>query len=56
LLKGVDELRFRDIEDSCQYQLAKKYGCDILVTFNTADFPETAVQEVEIVSPIEFTL
>ena len=56
LLMGVDDLRFKDIEDSCQYQLAKKYGCDILVTFNTADFPETATQEVEIVSPLGFTL
>lgn len=56
LLMGVDELRFKDIEDSCQYQLAKKHGCDIFVTFNTADFPETAIQEVEVVSPTGFTL
>ena len=56
LLAGVDEIRFKDIEDSCQYQLAKKCCCDLFITFNTSDFPEEATSEIRVVSPIEFML
>ena len=54
LLRGVEDIQFKDIEDSCQYQLAKKYKCDILVSFNTSDFPEDATTELNVVSPIGF--
>ncbi len=40
LLDGVSNLRFADIEDSCQYQLAQKCKCDLLVTLNIKDYSQ----------------
>lgn len=50
LLCGLDDTRFTDIEDSCQIQLAKKHGCEQLLTFNASDFPSTYCAPVKVVS------
>lgn len=39
-VKGVNDFNFSDLEDSYQYQAAKKSNCDFLVTINTTDFPK----------------
>lgn len=39
LLRGVKDVEYRDIEDSCQYQAALKAGCEVLITFNDIDYP-----------------
>ena len=31
LLRGINDLHYRDIEDSCQFQAAKKAGCKVLI-------------------------
>ena len=50
LLNGIDDTAFIDIEDSCQYQLAKKYGCERLLTFNTSDYPTTVCTDVKVIA------
>ena len=50
LLRGLDNETFSDIEDSCQYQLAVKSGCEKLLTFNATDFPVSDDSLVEVVS------
>ena len=50
LLRGLDDEKFCDIEDSCQYQLAVKSGCEKLLTFNSADFPDSDDARVKVVS------
>ena len=42
-------MSYSDIEDSCQYQLALKHGCEKLLTFNASDFPAGFCDGVEIV-------
>lgn len=49
LLNGIDDVSYSDIEDSCQYQLALKHGCEKLLTFNASDFPVGFCNGVEIV-------
>lgn len=49
LLKGIDDATYSDIEDSCQYQLALKHGCEKLLTFNATDFPNGSHNGVVIV-------
>lgn len=49
LLKGIDDVAYSDIEDSCQYQLAMKHGCEKLLTFNASDFPTGSRNDVVIV-------
>lgn len=50
LLSGIDDVTYNDIEDSCQYQLALKHGCERLLTFNASDFPTGISAGVEIVA------
>lgn len=54
LLKGVMNTQFKDIEDGCQYELAKKTDCDVLVTFNTSDFPLGDDTPVRVLTPLAF--
>lgn len=49
LLNGIDDVSYSDIEDSCQYQLALKHGCEKLLTLNASDFPAGSCDGVEIV-------
>jgi predicted nucleic acid-binding protein len=51
LLNGLNDLAFHDLEDSCQYQLAVKHGCEKLLTFNTSDYPADTCKGLEIVAP-----
>lgn len=41
LLRGVEDMQFKDIEDSCQYQAAVAAGCDCIITYNVKDYPHT---------------
>ena len=38
LLQGITDDNFSDLEDSCQYQAAKKIGCHYFLTFNIKDY------------------
>ena len=52
LLRGVDDMRFVDLEDSCQLQAAVSSGCQWLITFNLKDYP--AEKQIEIMTPQQF--
>ena len=39
LLRGISDVEYKDLEDSCQYQAAQKAGCEVLLTFNDIDYP-----------------
>lgn len=54
LLRGINNVRFRDFEDSCQYELAGKAGCEILITFNVSDFPISVDASVQVLSPQQY--
>lgn len=54
LLRGVRNMRFRDIEDGCQFELAKKASCELLLTFNVSDYPSDADSGVTVLSPEEY--
>ena len=53
LLRSVNDLRFDDLEDSCQLQAAVSAGCQCLLTFNTKDYPITDSQ-IEVLTPEQF--
>lgn len=38
LLRGISDVEYKDIEDSCQFQAAQKAGCEVLLTFNDIDY------------------
>lgn len=54
LLIGINNLKFNDLEDSCQYQLAQKSSCTHLLTFNTSDYPNDDDVAIEVLSPEDF--
>ncbi len=54
LLQGVSDKRYKDIEDSCQYQVAQKVGCETLVSFNISDYKDPTVGHVKIYTPEQF--
>ena len=54
LLSGIEDNLFTDLEDSCQYQAAIKSGCELLLTFNIADYPTNADAGVKVLSPEEY--
>lgn len=53
LLRSINDLRFADLEDSCQMQAAVSAGCQYLLTFNLKDYPATENQ-IEIITPQQF--
>ena len=53
LLCGLSNPQFKDIEDGCQYELAKKAACELLLTFNTSDYPTNTELRVKVLSPSE---
>ena len=55
LLRGVIDLRFDDLEDSCQLQAAVSAGCQYLLTFNVKDYPPAGSQ-IKVVTPEQFLL
>lgn len=54
LLQGVLNPVFSDMEDGCQYEVAKRIDCDILLTFNAKDFPLLANNKPQVLTPQEF--
>lgn len=54
LLCGLNNPQFKDIEDGCQYELAKKAACELLLTFNTSDYPKNTELGVMVLSPSEY--
>ena len=53
LMRGVDDLRFDDLEDGCQLQAAVSAGCQCLLTFNEKDYPAVD-RQIEVVTPEHF--
>jgi predicted nucleic acid-binding protein len=53
LLRSINDLRFADLEDSCQLQAAVSVGCQYLLTFNSKDYPTTN-NHIEIMTPEQF--
>ena len=43
---------FKDVEDGCQYELAMKAGCTLLLTFNSHDFPSDDIGSVKVMTPV----
>ena len=54
LLRGVGDPQYTDLEDSCQYQLAVKSGCEMLITFDIDHFPQTENGALLVVTPQAF--
>ena len=54
LLQSINDLNFKDIEDSCQYQAAKRADCQILITFNISDYPIRSEQPIQVLTPQQF--
>ena len=55
LIQGIDDLRFSDLEDSCQLQAAISAGCQCLLTFNAKDYPTTNGL-IKTITPEQFLL
>lgn len=53
LLQGIDDLRFVDLEDSCQLHTAIAANCQFLLTFNVKDYPSDDNQ-IEVLTPKQF--
>ena len=53
LLRGVEDMQYKDIEDSCQYQAAVMAGCDYIITYNVKDYPHSLLP---VLSPSDFLL
>ena len=53
LLRSINDMRFADLEDSCQLQAAVSAGCQYLLTFNSKDYPNTD-NHIEIMTPEQF--
>ena len=54
LLRGIKNEAFKDVEDGCQYELAMKAGCTLLLTFNSHDFPSDDIGSVKVMTPAEY--
>jgi len=51
LLRGVENIQFNDIEDSCQHEAAVTKCCDCIITYNVKDYPHSLLP---VLSPGEF--
>ena len=54
LLRSIEDVTFDDLEDSCQYQLAKREGCEMLITLNIADYPMGSDAPIPVITPQQF--
>ena len=54
LLRGITDTNYRDLEDSCQYQVAAKTGCNYIISFNVSDFPKVKDAQVQVLTPQQF--
>jgi len=48
LLRGVENIQYKDIEDSCQHEAAVAKGCDCIITYNVIRYP--GIQTFSVVS------
>lgn len=53
-VQGLEDLTFKDLEDSYQYYCAVENGCDTLVTFNMKHFKGEHNKELILMTPEEF--
>ena len=51
---AIDDILFKDMEDSFQYQCAVENKCNVLVTINMGDFSQADQNILEILSPKAF--
>ena len=54
LLRGIKNEAFKDVEDGCQYELAMRTGCTLLLTFNSHDYPSDDTGSVKVMTPAEY--
>ena len=54
LLRGISNIEYKDIEDSCQYQAARRAGCEVLITFNVIDYHVAEGAVPCVMTPQEF--
>ena len=54
LIRGISDTEYKDLEDSCQYQVAQKVDCESLVSFNISDYKESTNGKVRIYTPQQF--
>jgi predicted nucleic acid-binding protein len=54
LLRGINNEVFKDVEDGCQYELAMRTGCAMLLTFNKSDYPSERDAGVRVMTPQEY--
>lgn len=50
----LDDYKFKDLEDSCQYQAALACSADVLLTLNYKDFKDADQSRIKIMTPMEF--
>lgn len=51
LLNGIQDINFKDLEDSCQHQAALEEKCDCMLTFNVKDYDGATIP---VMTPQEF--
>ena len=56
LLRGISDANYTDLEDSCQYQLAQRAGCQAIITFNVSDYRNTQNSPVKVLTPEEYLI
>jgi predicted nucleic acid-binding protein len=54
LLRGINNIHFKDVEDGCQYQVALKAGCEVLITFNVSDYPVRDDSPIRVFTPQQY--
>ena len=54
LIRGISDTEYKDLEDSCQYQVAQKVNCEALVSFNISDYKESTNGQLKIYTPQQF--
>ncbi len=54
LIRGISDTEYKDLEDSCQYQVAQKVDCEASVSFNISDYSETTDGQLRIYTPQQF--
>ena len=54
LLRGIKNEAFKDVEDGCQYELAMKAGCTLLLTFNSHDYLSDDIGSLKVMTPAEY--
>lgn len=53
-VNAVNDLAFKDLEDSYQYQTAISAQCAVLLTINKKDFVHSNQESIEVLTPQEY--